>query len=193
MAYCTLAQVKEYLDISTASDDALISSLIMQAQKFIDTYCKREFEDTAGDVLRYFDAERDTVGDTLFLDADLAEITTINNGGTVLTAPPNGDYVTIPRNSPPYDRIRITCDNWWCFTNCPEDAIEVTGKWVYSLVAPADITHACLRLTSFYYRQKDSQVFDTTTVVEAGVITIPPGLPPDVKRILDQYVRRVAV
>ena len=39
----------------------------------------------------------------------------------------------------------------------------------------------------FKYRQKDAQVFDVTAVPDAGVITVPQGIPADVKRILRSY------
>lgn len=36
MAYCTAAQVKSYLGITTTGDDTLIGNIIPRAQAFID-------------------------------------------------------------------------------------------------------------------------------------------------------------
>jgi hypothetical protein len=42
-------------------------------------------------------------------------------------------------------------------------------------------------LAAYYYQQKDAQVFDTVAIPDAGVITIPSGIPADVKLILAPY------
>lgn len=188
MAYTTLADVKDYLDIQTTADDALITSLIAQAEQAIDTYTHRHFE-AVGDVKRYFDGVLDTDGRELFLDEDLASFSEVKNNGTVLTFPT--DFVTVPRNEAPYDRLRLVCNNFngWCGStlNCSTDSVEITGEWVYSLTPPQDIVHATIRLTGFYYRQKDSQVFSEITILEAGVITAPPSIPADVIAIITPY------
>jgi hypothetical protein len=69
--------------------------------------------------------------------------------------------------------------------------IEVVGKFAYSTSAPNDIVHATERLVGYYYRQKDSQVFDVTAIPDAGVLMIPQGIPADVKLLLKPYVRAV--
>ncbi len=192
MAYITLAELKTYLGIGTTADDTLLTDLIDAAKQAIDTFTHRTFETPAGDpTLRFFDADRDTDREVLFLDDDAVGITVIDNGGTVVTIP--ADVIPIPRNKTPITRLRILCDESWCFTDCPEDAIEVTATWAYSTTAPEDIKQATKRLSGFYYRQKDSMVFDSISVVEAGVITVPAGMPAGVKIILDPYVKLAAM
>ena len=191
MAYCTTAQVKAYLGNTTASDDTLLDELIPRAQAAIDAYCHRAFEATS-DTTRTFDADRDTDGPFLYFDEDLASITTITNGDGSTIA--SSSYVTEPRNRTPYCGIKILVSsgvNWeYDSNNDPEDAISVTGKWSWSVSAPDDIVHACIRLTGYYYRQRDAQVFDTTATPELGVITIPQGFPKDVKMLIEPYRRR---
>ena len=68
--------------------------------------------------------------------------------------------------------------------------VSVAGTWGYSATPPDDIIHACIRLAAYYYRQKDAQVFDTTAMPEQGVITVPQGIPRDVKLILEPYIRQ---
>lgn len=55
MAYCTKAEVKLYLDIkeTEVEKDALIDTLILSSQAFIDEYCNRVFEQVA--VTEYHD------------------------------------------------------------------------------------------------------------------------------------------
>jgi hypothetical protein len=108
------------------------------------------------------------------------------------TTIPSTDYITMPRDETPYYGIKIktSSDYDWDYSDDPEDAIAITGKWAYSETAPDDIKHACLGLAGYYYKQRDAQVFDTTAIPEQGVIQIPQGLPADVKIILDPYVIR---
>lgn len=188
MAYCTTSDVKQYLGVSSTTDDTLIGDLIPRAQQSIDSYCHRTFEAT-GDTTRYFDADRDTDGPMLYFDADIAAITTVTNGDGTTVA--STKYVTEPRNSTPYCAIQLKVSSglqWEYDSNSdPENAIVVTGRWAWSTSVPDDIVHACIRLTAYFYRQKDAQVFDTTATPELGTITIPQGLPKDVTRLLNPY------
>jgi len=189
MAYAAASDVKTYLGISVSTDDTLITALITRAQAAIDRYCNRTFEASANST-RYFDAVADVYGPTLILDEDLASINSVTNGdGTTVTS---SQYVTEPRNMTPYYALRIRSDASvaWTYSSYPENAIAISGKWAYSTSAPADIVHACIRLASYYYRQKDAQVFDVTATPELGQITIPQGLPRDVEILLEPYRKR---
>lgn len=192
MAYCTAADVKTYLGISETDDDALITQLVTAAQQAIDTHCNRTFE-AAADSTRNFSVEHDVDGRTVWLDEDLADITTVtsNADGSSPDVIPSTDYVTKPRNRTPYYAIvlKTSSDDDWDYADDPEDGITIEGKWAYSETAPDDIKQWCIRLASYYYRQKDAQVFDVTAVPEAGVITVPQGLPADVRQGLRHYRR----
>ncbi len=188
MSYATVAQVKTYLGITGATDDALIADLLATATQAIDTKTLRTFAAQVN-TTRTFDACQDVDGDTLYLDRDLCEINTITNGdGTTVLAT---QYATSPRNDPPFYAIRLKSSyslSWEADNNGnDEDAISISGKWGYSQTPPADIEQACLRLASYYYRQKDSQVFDVTATPELGQITIPQGIPADVVQLIKRY------
>ena len=188
MAYTDTMAVRQYLEISGASDDVLIDGMINAAQAAIDMYCRRTFEaDT--DSTRYFDYSDEYVdGLTLWLDADLCSITTVTNGDSVVVA--SGERTTIPRNGTPYYGIRLLSDSGitWTYSDEWMDAIIVVGRWAYSTDAPDDIVQACRRLAAFYYRQRDQQMMDVTAI-EAGVVLAPVGVPADVRRILAPYVK----
>jgi hypothetical protein len=193
MAYTDSTALKTYLGVSGATDDALLTALIASAQAAIDVYTSRTFE-AAADSTRYFTVGVDTLGRTLYLDQDLAAITTVKtnaddgSGGDSLATT---DYITHPRNRTPYHAlvIKLSSAYDWTYTDDPTGGITVTGKWAYSTSAPNDIVHACLRLAAYYYRQKDAGVFDTTAIPDAGIIQIPQGIPRDVQLILNPYVR----
>jgi len=166
-------------------DDDLLEDLLTRAQARVDQETRRTFE-AAADGTHYFDAVDDVDGRVLFLDEDLCSITSITNNGTVLTS---ADYVTEPRNETPYWGIRLkkSSSQSWTFSSTPEDAIVVVGKWAYSEAAPDDIVHWTLRLAGYYYKQRDAQVYDVTASPEMGQITIPQGMPRDVREGLKRY------
>jgi hypothetical protein len=194
VAYASVTDVKLYRGISTltggtgasTSDDAILTVLVAAAQKQIDSYCGRTFE-AASTSERTFDAVTDVDGQRLWLDADLASVSVITNGsGTAVTK-----YVTEPRNVGPYYAITLKASaaESWEYTDDPEGAISVVGYWAYSTAAPADIKMAATRLAAYLYAQKDSQVFETTMFPDAGVMTVPSGMPKDVQELLRPYRR----
>lgn len=186
MAYTTLTEVKSYLGIGTTTDDTLLAALIVRAQKIIDIDRNRTFEArTETHYYRY----KDTHGDTLYImDDDLLTVTTLTNGdaaGSVITS---GYYWLLPRNASPKYAIQLKSSKYW--QQDTDYEIGVAGTWGYTAAAPADIAQACVRLTAYLYRNKDSQVFDVTATPELGIMTIPKGMPVDVRLILDRYPYR---
>ena len=190
MAYCGVDELKEYLGVTGATDDAMLLTLLAAAQRTIDSYCARTFEATA-DTVRTFDSQRDVDGYTLTVDSDLCAITSIVNGdGTTIS---NSHYVTEPRNETPYYAIRLKASAGKVWTSTvagdSENAISVTGKWAYSTSAPSDIAHVCKRLASYIYRQKDN-AGDLDRAVIAGNSTILPAqIPSDIRLMLAPYKR----
>jgi hypothetical protein len=191
VAYCTVSDVNAYLGISTSGDHTLIADMIRHAQTAIESYTQRIFE-AQSDTTRTFDADRDVCNEVLYFDHDIISITTVTNGDGATVA--STKYVTEPRNYTPYYAIRLKVSSGliWEYDSSddPEDAISVAGRWAFSTTPPHDIVQSCIRLSSYFYRQKDAQVFDVTATPELGVITVPKGIPADVKIMLDPYRRR---
>lgn len=196
MAYITILELRNYLGITGTDDDDLMTSFVSEAQTFIEQYTGRVFEASA-DTTRKFNVGVDTDGDLLFFDEEICAITTVTNNadGTTETLTANTDYITIPRNETPYTAIKIMSGSskYWRYTTNSENGITVAGKWAFSTTAPSDIKIACKMLAGYYYRQKDSQVFDVTAIPDAGVITIPKGVPASVHRILNNRKRTVYI
>ena len=190
MAYCGVDELKEYLGVTGATDDAMLLTLLATAQRTIDSYCARTFE-AASDTVRTFDSQRDVDGYTLTVDSDLCSITSIVNGdGTTIS---NSHYVTEPRNETPYYAIRLKASAGKVWTSTvsgdSENAITITGKWAYSTSAPSDIAHVCKRLAAYIYRQKDN-AGDLDRAVIAGNSTILPAqIPSDIRLMLAPYKR----
>jgi hypothetical protein len=196
VAYASVTDVKIYRGINTATagtaastkDDVLLAVLVAAAQKQVDSYCDRTFE-ASTKATRYYDAVTDVdQGSTrLWLGADCCAVGTIMNGTGVAVS----KYVTEPRNAPPYYAIKLkdSAGELFQYEDDPQDAITVLAKWAYSTKAPADVAQATIRLAAYMYAQKDSQVFDVSMFPDAGVMTVPQGMPKDVQEMLRPYRR----
>jgi hypothetical protein len=184
MAYITSAELKTYGGVSGSGDDTLLAALISAAQKAIDAHCHRSFEETSA--TRYYATTDRRRGQGLCLDADLLTVTTLTNGESSVI--PSTGYWLEPRNEPPYQMIRLKSSYVWNFNTDGE--ISVAGTWGWSATAPDDIKQATKRLATYFYKQKDAQVFDVTAMPDAGVITVPQGIPKDVLLLLEPYRRR---
>jgi hypothetical protein len=194
MAYIELEDLRRYLGLETAetTDDRLLRRAISAAQSYIESQTNRSFEATTA--TRYYDRSALDPWDNtvLHLDADLYACTTLTNGDTAGTPIVAANYWPLPRNdSPPYHTLKLksTAGIYWEFD--PDCLVSVLGVWGYSSTPPADIIEACTEIAAFAYKKKDSQVFDTTAMPEAGVIVIPAGMPASARLIIERYKRYV--
>lgn len=183
MAYASLTELKSYLGISSIGDDTLLTALLARAQKAVESYCGRVFEQTS-ETTRYYRADA-VQDDVLWLDDDLLSVTTLTNGDAVVIS--SAGYWLEPRNTTPYYAIRLKSTYYWTFDTDGE--VSVKGRWGYSATAPVDVAHATIRWAAYLYRQRDAQVFDVTAEPSLGMITVPKGIPADVKVLLESYRR----
>jgi hypothetical protein len=193
VSYITRDELKQHLgiDASEVSDDALLDVLITRTQAVVDEFCHRTFEASA-DTTRTFDAEADVSDDgyTLLIDRDLASITSVTNGDS--TTVTSSEYVTEPRNDAPYYALTIRSDASvvWTYTDYPENAISIVGRWAYSTTAPNNIKQAMLLLCAWFYRQKDTTAdIDRPLLAGDGTVILPQTLPASVMSLLKPYRR----
>ena len=126
-------------------------------------------------------------GTAITLTDDGTGTHSITFGGTLIS---NTNYWLQPRNlGPPYHGIQLKRNTGVYWEWDTDYWVSVTGTWGYSTTAPGDIKMACLHLAAFYYRKASAQVFDVTAIPDAGVITIPQGIPATVGRIINRYKR----
>lgn len=186
--YCLLTEVKSYLGTDKSTDDAVIAALIPRATAAIDTFCQRHF--VARTETRCYDAVRDVRGRTLVLDEDLLAVTTLTNGDGEALA--SSFYVLEPANHSPKYAIRLKASSGraWAYTGDPEQAIAVAGRWGFydGTLPPDDIRHAAVRLTAWYYHQRQAP-FETTGFPDLGQVVVPSSLPADIKALLAPYQR----
>lgn len=197
MAYCAATDIVDYGGFpSTDNAPAVLTPLITRAQAIIDSYCGRTFEETSSDgTARYYDFN-DVAQDgvTLMLEKDLCAITSVAVGSDTVAS---SNYTTLPRTDKPYYAIRLkdnSTNSWDVETSDGdwENAIVVTGKWAYSSSCPADIAHACVRLTYYLYKQRETDAdMDRPLLTNDGVTIMPTRLPADIMQVLNRYKRQV--
>lgn len=197
MAYTTLAEVKTYLGIASASADSLLSDMIIEAQSMVDNYTNRTFE-AAADTTRYYNALDiryggvvDAFTNTLLLDYDLCALTTITNGNGQII--PNDKVALLPNNFVPSYAIKIMMNTSyvWTYTGTPDKAIQITGRFAYSVTCPAPIAAATRRLVKWLYQEKDTTIDTDRSIISAdGVVFTAPSMPKSVMVALEPYRRR---
>lgn len=193
MAYLELEDLRGYLDIDIAGDNPLLQEAIEDAQQYIDSQTNRHFE--AVTATRYYDRSALDRWNGRLLNLygqDLLTVTTLTNGDSAGTAIVAANYWLVPRNDgPPYHGILLKEDisDYWEWDI--DYWVSVAGTWGYSATVPDDIRRATAVLASFFYRQKDAAMFETTAIVESGAIAIPQGIPATVDRIIKRYRRYI--
>ena len=190
MAYVNYAELVNYRGNLTDGDKSLIEELIDRVTAFIERYTDRKFK-ADSDTTRYFDADKHVDGSQLTFDEDIASITSITNGDSTTVASSN--YVTLPRNETPYYGVKLLRSSGvvWTWTNDPEDAIQVMGKWGWSTTPPNDIKHATIRLVAYLYDQKDNAGELDRPIRFDGGMLLPAQLPKDLLLMLAPYRRSV--
>lgn len=203
MAYITTAQLKSYLGITVSTDDTELGYIPDRVTAAIDSYCHRHFEPEsahgpAASHTHYFTPMLETQGGdlldwyTLNLNHDLAELTSITNGdGTSISV---NDVVLLPLNVTPTNMIRIksASGKFWTWNGSPEGAVQVAGKWSYSLDIPADVKAAALRWGAHLYRLRTgaTSVPADITISADGSAFASNRIPSDVAQLLRPYIRR---
>jgi len=206
MAYGTIAQLKRYLGIVVAetSDDLILEECLDRATSVIHLFSGgRRFEPAA--MTRWYDAVEDTSYDHKILhttDDDLIWVTAIQNGDG--SAVDLTDVILTPDSPSPeawvHHGIRFL-EGSWTYTTRSFHSISVTGWWGWverrnvggklTYITPASISQALMRMAGFFYKEKDSQVFEVTGYFGEGAMIIPPGFPVGALDIIKSLARKI--
>jgi len=185
MAYTSSTIVAAHLGLSSTDDDAILTTLAAEAKDTIDRLTGRTFE-AAGDTTRYLDANYAAFDRTLYLDSDLAQITAIVNGDTIVLD--QLDYTTSPLNNGRYYAITLTPESGKRWTG----VIEIVGMWAYSITPPAIIQQAARDMVSIAYRQRENLTDTTRPILTGdGVIIMPDDYPKSLRTVLATLKRLV--
>lgn len=172
------------------NDESLLSDAIDAAEAEIERITNSTFE--AATLTKYYDRSHLDHNDSsiLWLGDDLLTVTTLTNGDVDGTEIAAASYWLLDRNDgPPYHAIQLTNTSGVIWTWDTDGWVSVAGTWGRTATVDATIKEACKILSAYYYRLKDAQTFDVTAVPEAGVMSIPVGIPKAVSQILVDWTR----
>jgi hypothetical protein len=185
--YATPAQLKTYLGVTSASDDALLTDLLVRATSMIEQMTRKTFaaptatSRTFGRELMLWDGllKRDYL--LLPSGVYVALLVSATDGDNAAippteidTHPPDAPYTVLARR-----------DKRWCGAS---QQATITARWGYSITPPADIVHATIRLAAWLYRQRGTANDpDRPTVADGGLVLLPSALPDDVRSVLERY------
>jgi len=188
MSYATLTQLKEYLAVSSASDDALLTDLLTRATATIDQLTRTTFAAGAATAREYG-------RDAMWWDGKLRQDWLLLPSATYiaqLVGVLDADAAVIPLAEitvyppePPYT-VLIRKGARWCGET---QTITVTARWGYSITPPVPIVHATIRLAAWMYRQRGAANDpDRPVVADQGMVLLPSQLPADVRELLASYL-----
>ena len=186
----TAAAVKAQLKITETGDDTLLADYVTQASKMVETFCGRQFANTAGTLA--FDTYGPHIqGDRLYLGQDVLSITSLTNGGDGVL--PATAYRLWPLNTSPKYAVELLPSGGYAWETdsdgYAEGAIVVVGSLGYCTAAtrPADVTLAATKLAAWLYQNRDND--GSTVQLGNGALAIPAEAPALVFKLLARYVR----
>lgn len=190
MAYVLLADLKAFVGITDAVDDATLTRALAAAEAQIDTYTGRKFSADASPVVRYYTAQDPS---TVLID-DVQTTT-----GLVVKTDETGDGVfektwTIdtdfrlgPYNaaadSGPWNYLATVGSKRWPTAT---RAVEVTAKYGFTAV-PAPIQQAALIQAAFLWKRKDAPFGIAGSAEYGSELRILASLDPTARSLLLPY------
>lgn len=186
--YCTAEEVRAYTrdpDI----DLTVLGMLVGPISRAIDRYCRRYFYTIEGaEIYDRMD------GYLLRLRSDLISVTSVED--TSSQSWDGDDFHYVPKEGPPYARIRIkqTVGTTFGYSDTVIDAITVTGTWGYKADLEPDIKLAAIIWVADFYNKADVSGLDSiSSDAVSTTLRKPtnPGDPPDdCLMFLNPHVRR---
>ncbi|ASU81507.1 phage gp6-like head-tail connector protein [Nocardiopsis gilva YIM 90087] len=177
-AYATLASLKSYMGVTTASDDTELQDALDSVSREIERHCNRQFNKTTTAYARVFipDMCGWAAVDDLHTTTDLVVETDANADGTYGTTWAAADYQLEPLNGIvdgqtgwPFYKIRSIKAKRFPVTG-QEATLRVTAQWGWDAV-PEPVRQACLILASETYNLRQAP-FGVAGSDDFGVIRV---------------------
>src|SRR5574343_961611 len=184
---CTLDEVKEELHITSDDMDFRILSMVMQAQTFIDNYCKRTFAVGTAGVIKYYDG-----AESPFWIDDCTAISAIaldeESDGTWSSSMAATDYVLKPYNSNPKTWLELSANSdYGSFCSGVTKGVKITGTWGYDTTVPEDVRRAAIIQCCHWFQRGKTGYATYAGNADVGLLVPEKGLDADVKQILEPY------
>lgn len=180
----TLANVKQWLKVTTTNDDALLSSLITSASQYIETYCDREF------VPQTFTEIRDGKGtkSMQFAHYPVTAVSLVLLGSLEIAPAPQMGDIGWPGTGYTFTDTLITLRGYFFWADVAN--VELVYTAGYNPM-PADIVQAANELVGLRYRQRDHIGLTGSTSVDGQHIGYDDSaLTPALATLLAQYKKR---
>lgn len=185
-----LSDYKEYMEITSTTNDAKLSSLVSSISQLVKTYCSNSFLD-------YFNNDRvetisihdNNICELILSESPVVSVISVeereatNAAYEVLTA--NEDYSIDADTDTIY---RVSGGTIYKYFPTGPDAVRVTYRAGYSAI-PADLKLAVFDLITYYYKEeyKPRQSLAGGSINNASSVKLGPSFPDHIKRILDLY------
>lgn len=177
MLLAPLSNTKLFLEITATTHDTLLSLLLAQISKRIETFLNRDLEKKARTL--YFDAGRKMY----FLPAypiDSSAVLTVVNDTTTQVL--NTDYYIW------YDEGHIEFTSIPSYTRPKQIAITWTGGYTNTLAVPQDIQMATIMQVAFVFRRRKDIGLSSIQMPDGSLsVNAPTELLPEVKAVLKSY------
>ena len=197
-SYCTVAELKEWLQIVDSLDDTLLDRIVSSVSRWIDGYCQRQFWlDTAAPARTYVPDDWyclpiDDVGDQTGFQVS----TDASGDGIFETTWAASDYQLLPVNAPwegpeprPWNEVRAVGAHLFPLVYgsalLRRNRVEVTARWGWPAV-PDAVAQACVMQASRVFKRRDSPQ-GVLGGGDFGVIRVTARLDPDVEEMLADY------
>ena len=128
-AYCSIADIKAVLGITSTTDDTIMRKICEAATKSIDNYCDRQFQPKSE--TRYFDGVSPLwVDDLLSIDANGLK-TDEDGDATFENTFATTDYILYPLNTFPKTKIELSVDSDYGSFGHSVRGCSIAGLWGY--------------------------------------------------------------
>lgn len=188
--YITVADLKSYLDIGDALDDAQLAVWCTAASRAIDKKCNRQFGQLAAPAARVYRqpvAYDPTTGLWLLEVDDVQDLTGLTINGTAYAA---AGAVLLPDNAPadglPWERLGFTTPPAYAL---PTDPITVVARWGWTAV-PAQVAGAARLQSARWNARRRSPLGVAGSPDQGSEIRLLARLDPDVATTLAGLSRR---
>jgi hypothetical protein len=189
--YCTLADLKNSLQIEDSNDDTALQAAIVTASRQIDEYCQRFFYSISD--VRYYTPvspwyiETDDIVSITELACDPDFTQTYSQIWNTTTPPLDVMYEPVNNPSKGWPYTKILAIGSYVFPYFFPQTVKITGTFGFSEV-PYEVELACKIQAARLFVRKQSP-FGIAGSVELGTVRLNSRLDPDVEMLLKTFRR----
>lgn len=196
--YCTAAELKSRMGVTTTEDDARIAEACLAASRWVENECERQFNKDANASARvYYPLTNGLlVVDDFYTTTGLVIKTDSGNDATYETTWATTDYQLEPIGGLvgsvsgfPYYRVRAVGNQVFGPDFSARGSVEVTAKWGWNAV-PSPVKEATLIYAEALFRLKDAP-FGVSGFDAFGAVRVREN--PYVCSLLEPYKRHLTL